>query len=245
MTVESNSTINSLSGFGTNFGSKEARLALAIAAAGIGGGGGGGGVPIVASRITYEVSNAFSGATLGQQVSCTKIYKENGDLVDEVWVNDSTNLILGTPNIADLIALEDLTLNLTRSINTGLNNLRDINKPNVLGTRRVFSVVNNSPVITSNVGAVISSLYICNPTETTAHYIGICDTNVAPVNGTNQELAFWNPGTANFQMLIDKNTFSEVNLSGFTITRSSTFNVYTQLATPLATPSIIQLTSRS
>jgi hypothetical protein len=95
---------------------------------------------------------------------------------------------------------------------------------------------------TPNVSRRPLTIQLTNQLATTAHWVGITANNSAPVSGTTPfVMSFWNPGTAGFQAIIDKNTIENLIVYGFTIVRSSTPTIYTQLGAVLTQPSLITL----
>jgi hypothetical protein len=113
--------------------------------------------------------------------------------------------------------------------------------PNSVYTNLIFNTtVAGALYTTPNVSRRPLAIQITNQLATTAHWVGITANSTAPVSGTTPlVMSFWNPGTAGFQAVIDKDTIENLIVYGFTIVRSSTPTVYTQLGATLTQPCLI------
>jgi hypothetical protein len=112
-----------------------------------------------------------------------------------------------------------------------------------------FSTTNNAAVITSSFDSeAISALYMVNAVGAVApHWLGILNggTSITPPGlGSSMVMAFRNPGTAGFQLVLDKNFFADLTLKGFRIVRSNNPGSWTLVPGTLANPVDIQIIAR-
>jgi hypothetical protein len=120
------------------------------------------------------------------------------------------------------------------------------------GNNKVYSLYSNS-----NTGVLlnsafdtesISSLYMVNAVGAVApHWLGIISGGsftAVPALGAPMLIAFRNPGTAGFQLVLDRNYFADLTLRGFKLVRSNNPGNWTQVPGTLANPVDIQIIAR-
>jgi hypothetical protein len=112
-----------------------------------------------------------------------------------------------------------------------------------------FSTNNNGAIITSGFDSeAISALYMVNAVGAVApHWLGIINGGsftTVPGLGAAMVMAFRNPGTAGFQLVLDKNFFADLTLRGFRIVRSNNPGNWTLVPGALTNPVDIQIITR-
>jgi hypothetical protein len=192
----------------------------------------------------YEAIAALAGVSIGDSLSKRDILDSTGAIISTNWFNETTGLPLATaPTAAQVVEATDSTQDSVDALRTSIER----NPENRLAPApAIQSTANNVVgVINTVTTGQISSLYASNQTAVAGHYIGIVSGSAAPVSGTTALMAsFWFSGAANSQLLIDNNYFrSFPSSTGYSVVRSQSPLVFTQLASALASSQLIRTTT--
>ena len=188
------------------------------------GGGSGGSSNLTPADITSAINN-----------SQIRIATDAVDLTN-------SQIVVNTQDIENLITITNSTMDsITNQLSMISNGNPRLTKPTT--GKQITSNQVAGVVITSPATATPTSLYLVNLQQVAAHWVVFLPPSNTAV-GTTNVLAFYNPGTAGFQLLIDANTLGQVDMNGFVIARSSSPTQYNPLASNLANAAVIQVTWR-
>lgn len=227
-----------------------------LSAVGSSGGGGGG---ITQTQVQTAMTNALNSQSQ-LEFADTLLEDSTGTLFHSTkTVNEETGAVTYTtqlPGGALYTPVNPITVPSKSNLVAIQNNITDIVNKTIITARDTINVLtafNTNAALLANSTAsnqVPASIYLVNPTATTPHWVGVC-ADPSPISGTTEMLvSFRNPGTEEFQLLVDLNYFNAVfgnggfNTLGYSLVRSSNPIVYTSLGSSLSSSSFVRFIIR-